>query len=42
MLEEAFGQAEADSIVKKLDASIDSTYSDIIQFRQDLSYIPTK
>jgi hypothetical protein len=42
MLEDAFGQEEADSIIKRLDASIESEYSDIVKFRQDLSYIPAR
>ena len=42
MLKEAFGQAEADSIVDRLDRSIEKETSDIIQFRPDLSYLPAK
>jgi hypothetical protein len=42
MLKEAFGQAEADSIVNRLDSSVMSETSEIIQFRPDLSYIPGK
>jgi hypothetical protein len=42
MLKEAFGQAEADSIVDRLDRSIEKEISDIIQFRADLSYLPAK
>jgi hypothetical protein len=42
MLKEAFGQAEADSIRKRFNDSIEGTYSDIVQFRPDLSYIPAK
>lgn len=42
MLKEAFGQPEADSIMHRLDESIDGSYSDIAQFRPDLSYIPAK
>jgi quinol monooxygenase YgiN len=42
MLKDAFGQVEADSIVGRLDSSIESEYSEIIKFRQDLSYIPAK
>ncbi len=42
MLKEAFGQAEADSIVDRLDRSIEKQTSDIIQFRPDLSYLPSK
>jgi hypothetical protein len=42
MLKEAFGQAEADSIVDRLDRSIEKDTSSIIQFRPDLSYLPGK
>jgi hypothetical protein len=42
MIEEAFGGAETDSIIKRLDSSIGSSESSIIEFRQDLSYIPAK
>lgn len=42
MLKEAFGQAEADSIVDRLDHSVDKETSEIIQFRPDLSYMPGK
>jgi hypothetical protein len=42
VLKEAFGQAEADSIVERLDQSIEKETSDIIQFRPDLSYLPGK
>ncbi len=42
MLKEAFGQAEADSIVDRIDNSVSSETSEIIQFRPDLSYLPAK
>jgi hypothetical protein len=42
MLKEAFGQAEADSIVDRIDGSVRSETSEIIQFRPDLSYQPSK
>jgi hypothetical protein len=42
MLKEAFGQAEADSIVDRFDRSVERETSDIIQFRPDLSYLPAK
>lgn len=42
MLKEAFGQAEADSIVDRLDRSIEKETSDILKFRGDLSYMPGK
>lgn len=40
MLKDAFGQSEADSIIKRLDSSIESETSEIVQFRPDLSYLP--
>jgi hypothetical protein len=42
MLKEAFGQAEADSIVDRLDHSVENETTEIIQFRPDLSYMPGK
>jgi hypothetical protein len=42
MLKEAFGQAEADSIVHEIYSSVTSETSEIIQFRPDLSYLPGK
>ena len=42
MLKEAFGQAEADSIVERFDRSIEKETSEIIQYRPDLSYLPSK
>ncbi|HEY6769362.1 MAG TPA: hypothetical protein VI386_31855 [Candidatus Sulfotelmatobacter sp.] len=42
MLKEAFGQEEADSIVDRLDRSIEKQTSSIIQFRPELSYLPGK
>ena len=42
MLKEAFGQAEADSIVDRIDHSVEKETSEIIQFRPDLSYLPSK
>jgi hypothetical protein len=42
MLKDAFGQAEADSIVKRLDSAIESEMTEAIEFRADLSYIPSK
>jgi len=41
-LREAFGESEATSVIERLNASIESTYSDIIQLRPDLSYMPSK
>jgi hypothetical protein len=42
MLKEAFGQAEADSIVDRIDRSVEKEMSDIVKFRPDLSYLPAK
>lgn len=42
MLKEAFGQAEADSIVSRIYAAVHDETSAIIQFRPDLSYLPGK
>jgi quinol monooxygenase YgiN len=42
MLKDAFNAVEADIIIKQLDASVQSSESEIIQFRDDLSYIPAK
>ncbi len=42
MLKDAFGQAEADSIIARFDNSIISESNQVIQFRDDLSYLPAK
>jgi hypothetical protein len=42
MVKEAFGQAEADSIEDRFNRSIESSTSEIIKFRADLSYLPAK
>ena len=42
MLKEAFGQAEADSIVNRIDASVEKLTTDVSQFRPELSYLPAK
>jgi len=42
MLNEAFGQAEADSLVDRIDRSVEKETSEIIKFRGDLSYLPGK
>jgi hypothetical protein len=42
MLKEAFGQAEADSIVDRIDHSVEKETSEIIQFRPDLSHLVGK
>lgn len=41
-LRAAFGEQEAMSVIERLNASIESTYSTVIQFRPDLSYVPAK
>jgi len=42
MLKEAFGQAEADSIVDRIDHSVHNETSETIQFHPELSYLPGK
>jgi hypothetical protein len=42
MLNEAFGPAEAESIAKRFDSCVEGTTSEIIEFRPDLSYLPSK
>jgi hypothetical protein len=39
-LREAFGEQEATSVVERLNSSIEGTYSDLVQLRPDLSYMP--
>jgi hypothetical protein len=41
-LREAFGEQEAMSVIERLNASIESTYTEIIQPRPELSYMPAK
>jgi hypothetical protein len=41
-LREAFGEQEAASVIERLSASIESTYSEIVQPRPDLSYVPAQ
>jgi hypothetical protein len=41
-LREAFGEQEAMSVIERLNASIEGTYSYLIQPRPDLSYMPAK
>jgi hypothetical protein len=41
-LREAFGEQEAFTVIERLQASIESTSSELIQTRPDLSYIPAK
>jgi hypothetical protein len=40
MLKDAFGQEEADSVTQRFDSAIEKTYSEIDEFRADLSYLP--
>jgi hypothetical protein len=42
ILKDAFSAVEADEILKTFDASVKSTESEMIRFRDDLSYIPAK
>jgi hypothetical protein len=42
MLKEAFGQAEADSIVDRINHAVEKETIETIQFRPDLSYLPGK
>jgi hypothetical protein len=39
-LREAFGEQEAMSVIERINSAVESTYSDMIQIRPDLSYIP--
>jgi hypothetical protein len=41
MLEETLGRAEAESIFKMFDDSIESSRSEIVRYRPDLSYLPS-
>jgi hypothetical protein len=41
-LRAAFGEQEAMSVIDRLNNAIESTYSELIEFRPDLSYIPAK
>jgi hypothetical protein len=41
-LREAFGEQEATSIIERLNASIEHTESELVQFRSDLAYVPAK
>ncbi len=42
MLKEAYGPAEADSIVDRIDACVEKETSEIIEFHPELSYLPGK
>lgn len=41
-LRAAFGEQEAMSVIERLNSAIESTSSELFQFRPDLSYIPAK
>lgn len=41
-LREAFGEQEAMSVIERLNGAVESTYSDLVQSRPDLSYVPAK
>ena len=41
-LREVFGEQEAMSVIERLNGSIESTYSELVQIRPDLSYVPAK
>jgi hypothetical protein len=41
-LRAAFGEQEAMSVIERLNSSVEDTYSELIEFRPDLSYIPAK
>jgi hypothetical protein len=42
ILREAFGEQESMSVIERFNGSIESTYTEIAEFRADLSYIPAK
>lgn len=42
MLRDAFGQAEEDSVMNRLNSSVEKETVEVIQFRPDLSYMPAK
>jgi hypothetical protein len=42
MLKDAFGRAEADSLIKRLDSATEHETNEMIQFRPDLNYLPNK
>jgi hypothetical protein len=41
-LRAAFGEQEAMSVIERLNGAAQSTHSELLQFRPDLSYIPAK
>jgi len=42
MVRDAFGESEGNSILHRFDMSVEKQTSEIIQFRPDLSYLPSK
>jgi hypothetical protein len=42
ILKDAFGQAEEDSVMNRLNSSVESETSSIVEFRPDLSYMPAR
>jgi hypothetical protein len=42
MLKDAFGQAEEDSVMNRLNNSVEKETTSVIEFRSDLSYMPGK
>jgi len=42
MLRDAFGPVEGDSVYDRVEGAIESEYTELLQFRPDLSYIPGK
>ena len=42
MIKEGLGQAESDAVMRMFDTSIEGGMTEIIEFRQDLSYLPGK
>ncbi len=41
-LRAAFGEQEAMSVIERLNSAVESTYSELMQYRPDLSYNPSK
>ncbi len=41
-LREAFGEQEATSVIERINSSIEGTYTELVQPRPDLSYIPAQ
>jgi len=42
VLREAFGEQESMSVIERLNGSIESSDNEIVEFREDLSYVPPK